>query len=96
MSEMPWEDGPWMPTVPSAEDEYLSSLEPDPLDVLTERQRFVVELRFGLRDGICYTQREIAQLMGVDRKTVWEHEKAAKKKLEREVGKPPQWIPANV
>lgn len=72
-----------MPAVPSAEDEYLASLEKDPLDVLTERQRFVVELRFGIRDGVCYTIREVASLMGVDRKTVWRHEQAAKKRLEQ-------------
>lgn len=71
-----------MPTAPSAEDQFFASLEADPLDLLTERQRFVVELRFGIRDGVCYTQREVAELMGVDRKTVWEHEKAALKKLE--------------
>ena len=81
MSTLPWEDAPGMPSAPSAEDEYFASLEEDPLDVLTEKQRFVVELRFGLRDGVCYSQREVAALMGIDRKTVWKHEQAAKKRL---------------
>ena len=76
------EEGHAVPTVPSAEDEYFSSIEEDdPLEVLTERQRFVLELRYGLRDGVRYTQEEVARFMGVCRKTVWEHEQAAKKKL---------------
>lgn len=82
MSDVPFEDAPWMPAAPSAEDLYLAAQEEDPLDCLTERQRFVVELRFGLRDGVHYTQREVAELMGVSLKTVWEHERAARKKLE--------------
>lgn len=79
-----------MPTVPSAEDEYLASEAEDPLSILTDRQRFVVELRFGIRDGVCYTQREVAELMGVDRKTVWEHERAARKKLADYLKQPPR------
>lgn len=71
-----------MPTAKSAEEQYLESTEEDLLDILTERQRFVLELRYGLRDGICYTIREVASLMGVDRKTVWRHEQSAKKRLE--------------
>ncbi len=59
----------------------MASLEEDPLDVLTERQRFVVELRFGMRDGICYTQRQVAAIMGISRSMVFQHEQAAKKKL---------------
>ena len=82
-----------MPTAPSAEDQYLASLEDDPLDVLTERQRFVMELRYGIRDGVCYTQREVATLMGVSLKTVWEHEQAAKKKLEENLKQTPVKTP---
>lgn len=81
MSELPFEDGPWMPVSPSAEEEYLATLEPDPLDVLTEKQRFVIELRFGLRDGVQYTQREIAAVMGISQRAVWKHEHLARKKL---------------
>lgn len=66
---------------PSAEDEFLASQEEDPLDCLTERQRLVIELRYGLRDNRDYTQREVAALMGLSLKTVWEHEQAALKKL---------------
>ena len=77
------EEGNAVPTVPSAEEEFFAQTEEDPLDVLTDRQRFVLELRYGLRDGVSYSQREVAALMGVGRSTVWKHEKAAKKRLGR-------------
>lgn len=83
MSEVPFQDGPWMPTVDSAEDQFLVSQEDDPMDLLTEKQRFVIELRYGIRDGISYTQREVAALMGITKRAVAKHEEAAKKKLER-------------
>lgn len=50
---------------------------------LTPRQRFVIELRLGLRDGNCYTLREIGKYMGLAHQTVHEIEQAARKKLER-------------
>lgn len=43
------------------------------LTALTERQRFVLELAWGLRDGVEYSYREIAALMGVSHQTVAEH-----------------------
>ena len=55
----------------------------DLLEVLTDKQRFVVELRFGLKDGNCYSLREIAAVMGIGFQMVWKHEQAAKKKLDR-------------
>lgn len=54
---------------------------PNPLDLLTHKQRFVVELRYGLVDGIEYQQSEIAGLMGITQQMVAKHEKAALKKL---------------
>jgi len=82
---------------PSAEDEYLASLEPqdeedsaalvsalhDALKHLTARQRFVIEMRYGMRDGEPYALEDIAEVMGLDHKTVVEHEQAAIKKLRR-------------
>ena len=51
---------------------------------LTPKQRFVIELRYGFKDGFRYTHREIAVIMGhKDHKSVWEHEQAALKKLRR-------------
>lgn len=48
---------------------------------LTEKQRFVIELRHGMRGGIPMTHREIAEIMGVTHRAVQDLEKAAKKKL---------------
>ena len=50
---------------------------------LTEKQRFVLELRLGIRDGRTHTLQEIASLMGVRHQSVSELEQAAKRKLER-------------
>lgn len=51
------------------------------LGSLTGKQRFVLELRFGLRDGELYTLEEIAECMGVSVPAVWKHETAALRKL---------------
>jgi DNA-directed RNA polymerase sigma subunit (sigma70/sigma32) len=53
------------------------------LGTLTGKQRFVVELRFGLRDGEFYTFEEIAEAMGISVPMVWKHEMAALKKLRK-------------
>lgn len=78
---------------PSAEDEYLSSLEPeetvlmthgelhDNLKLLTARQRFVVELRYGLRDGTEYGVVEIANMMGLHHSVIQEYADTALRKL---------------
>ena len=57
----------------------------DALKVLTTRQRFVVELRYGMRDGNVYSQQEIAEMMGVTQQAVLTHEKAAVARLEKEL-----------
>lgn len=49
---------------------------------LTEKQKFVICLRYGLRDGRRYTQKEVAEFMGISVNAVWKHEKAARKKME--------------
>lgn len=76
------------PYSPSAEDSYLDDdlAETDGPDwqdlmlaisTLTEKQRFVIEMRFGLRDGYRYTLEDIARLMGIARKNVWALEQRA-------------------
>jgi DNA-directed RNA polymerase sigma subunit (sigma70/sigma32) len=86
------EDGRWLPrgpdepSSPSAEDEYFATLEPTVDDILdsaglTDKQRFVIELRTGMRGGRKHTIREIATLMGVFPNSVFELERAAKRKL---------------
>ena len=49
--------------------------------VLTPRERIVIELRYGLFGRQCYTQREIAQKMGISRSYVSRIEKRALQKL---------------
>ena len=70
---------------PSPETEELCTVEQlhDALKVLTTRQRFVVELRYGMRDGQVYSQQEIAEMMGVSQQAVLHHEQAGIARLER-------------
>lgn len=66
------------------------------LEALTERQRFVIECRYGLRpglDGEALTHREIAALMGVSHVTVIEHEQAALARLRSRIGHPTNSTP---
>ncbi len=48
---------------------------------LDPRERKVIILRYGLRDGRCYTQREIAKMMNISRSYVSRIEKKAVSKL---------------
>jgi RNA polymerase sporulation-specific sigma factor len=56
----------------------------DKLNRLSQRERKVLELRFGLGDGIRRTQREIARRLGISRSYVSRIEKRALSKLTRE------------
>ncbi|MEL7608608.1 MAG: RNA polymerase sporulation sigma factor SigK [Bacillota bacterium] len=51
---------------------------------LTDRERLVVELRYGIMGGRCMAQREIAKLLGISRSYVSRIEKKALNKLNRE------------
>jgi len=51
---------------------------------LTERERRVVEMRYGLTEGKQKTQREIAKILGISRSYVSRIEKRAIKKLHKE------------
>ncbi len=51
------------------------------LECLTPKQRFVIELRYGLRDGREYKQEEIAQLMGIKQPQVARLEDRAIKRM---------------
>ncbi len=48
---------------------------------LDKREREIIILRYGLRDGHCYTQREIAKMMNISRSYVSRIEKKAISKL---------------
>lgn len=56
------------------------------MESLTERQRFVIECRYGLRTGMNgerLAQHEIASLMGITRQAVSLYEQGALKKLRK-------------
>jgi len=54
--------------------------------ILQERERIIIEMRYGLLDGNARTQREIAKLLGISRSYVSRIEKRALKKLFKELG----------
>ncbi|HEY8464083.1 MAG TPA: RNA polymerase sporulation sigma factor SigK [Bacillota bacterium] len=55
---------------------------------LSKRERRVIELRYGLLDGIAKTQREISKLLGISRSYVSRIEKKALRKLFAELNNP--------
>ena len=54
-------------------------------EVLTERERLVIRLRYGLETGKEVTQREIARMLGISRSYVSRIETAALKKIREEL-----------
>jgi RNA polymerase sporulation-specific sigma factor len=57
---------------------------------LSKRERKVIELRYGLLDGITKTQREISKLLGISRSYVSRIEKKALRKLFTELNVAPE------
>jgi len=55
------------------------------MDILSIRERQVIEMRYGLFNGLKETQREIARKLGISRSYVSRIEKKALKKLIREI-----------
>jgi RNA polymerase primary sigma factor len=53
------------------------------LDMMTERERKVLDMRFGLMDGKTHTLAEVARKLGVSRERVRQIEEEALKKLRR-------------
>ena len=51
--------------------------------VLKDREKVIIELRYGLIDGTCKTQREIAALLGISRSYVSRIETRALAKLNK-------------
>lgn len=58
----------------------------DKMDALSLREREVVEMRYGLCNGLKETQRDIARKLGISRSYVSRIEKRAVSKLIREIG----------
>ena len=48
--------------------------------VLKDREKIIIQLRYGLLNGGCKTQREIAKMLGISRSYVSRIEKRAIKK----------------
>ena len=53
-------------------------------DVLSPREKEIIQMRYGLLDGDIKTQREIAGILGISRSYVYRIEKKALKKLNKE------------
>ncbi len=57
------------------------------LDKLTERERMIMELRFGLQDGEEKTQKDVADLLGISQSYISRLEKRIIKRLRKEFNK---------
>jgi RNA polymerase sporulation-specific sigma factor len=57
------------------------------LQHLSERERLIVELRFGLRDGMEKTQKEVADFLGISQSYISRLEKRIIRKLKKEIWK---------
>lgn len=79
---------------PEEEGEEVCSVEQlhDALKVLTTRQRFVLELRYGMRDGAVYSYGEIADLMGISKQAIFDHEQAAIVRLQKQLDDSPPMV----
>lgn len=95
---MNWSDGEPQEVWPSAEDEYLASLDPEPdytgelilaMSSLTPKQRFVIERRFGIYGGPELTVCQIAMLMGVSHVSIVRLEQRAMRRLRKGLQKSP-------
>lgn len=56
------------------------------LKCLSEREREIIELRFGLRDGREYTQKDIASMLGISQSYISRLEKRSIARLRQEIG----------
>lgn len=54
---------------------------------LTRRERCIIELRFGLRDGSEKTQKEVADMLGISQSYISRLEKRIIKRLKKEMGR---------
>ncbi len=53
------------------------------LGMLPQRQQQVLRLRFGMEDGICHTQKEIGQILGISKERARQIERQAVDKLQQ-------------
>lgn len=57
------------------------------MDKLSYRERRIMELRFGLVNGVEKTQKEVAELLGISQSYISRLEKRIIKRLQREIRK---------
>lgn len=57
------------------------------VDKLNERERLIMYMRFGLKDGIEHTQKEVADLIGISQSYISRLEKRIIKQLKRDIEK---------
>ena len=55
------------------------------LSKLTERERDIIDLRFGLKNGVAQTQKQVADAMGISQSYISRLEKRIMKRLKREI-----------
>lgn len=72
-------------TYKSVEEGVDRTLLENAIDRLTSREKRIVELRFGLRDGVEKTQKEVADFLGISQSYISRLEKRIIKKLRREI-----------
>ncbi|MDD2481546.1 MAG: sigma-70 family RNA polymerase sigma factor, partial [Lutispora sp.] len=69
------------------EDETDKELLDIALRKLNEREKRIMELRFGLNDGIEKTQKEVADMLGISQSYISRLEKRIIKRLKKEINK---------
>lgn len=67
------------------EEEIDKNLLNSAMEHLTDREKIIVQLRFGLRDGSEKTQKEVADLLGISQSYISRLEKRIIKKLKKEI-----------
>ncbi len=69
------------------EEEVEKNLLASAMSMLSGRERSIVELRFGLKDGIGKTQKEVADFLGISQSYISRLEKRIIRKLQKEIRK---------
>jgi RNA polymerase sporulation-specific sigma factor len=72
-------------TYKHVEEEIDKNLLDSAMEHLNEREKMIVQLRFGLRDGSEKTQKEVADLLGISQSYISRLEKRIIKKLKKEI-----------
>lgn len=67
------------------EEEIDKNLLDSAMDHLTDREKIIIQLRFGLKDGSEKTQKEVADLLGISQSYISRLEKRIIKKLKKEI-----------